>query len=139
MPSTIRPVGTSHRSLHSEHSQRTTRHQFIAAALLHLAPLWALSQNLPDPDSILVGNEPRPKVLLVGTFHFEYYDLDAHVTAKDNRVNVREPKRQHEMEELLDYIARFKPTMARPANILRSRLMLSMTGTMTLSSFLAWR
>lgn len=68
----------------------------------------ALAQ--PDPDSILIGNRPRPKVLLVGTFHFEYYDLDAHVTAKEKRVNVKEPKRQQEMQELIDHIARFKPT-----------------------------
>ncbi|MBK9176224.1 MAG: hypothetical protein IPM46_07785 [Flavobacteriales bacterium] len=60
-------------------------------------------------DSILITG-PRPKVLLVGAFHFPYYDLDAHVTAKDKRVNVLEPKRQKELEELVDHIARFKPT-----------------------------
>lgn len=60
-------------------------------------------------DSILIA-EPRPKVLLVGAFHFPYYDLDAHVTAKDKRVNVLEPKRQKELEELVGHIARFKPT-----------------------------
>jgi len=81
----------------------------FAAALL-LAPLCCFTQALPDPDSILIGSMPRPKVLLVGTFHFEYYDLDAHVTAKDKRVNVKDPARQKEMEELVDYIARFKPT-----------------------------
>lgn len=69
-----------------------------------------LAQTSLDPDSILIGDTPHPRVLLVGTFHFEYYDLDAHVTDKDKRVNVREPKRQREMEELVDHIARFKPT-----------------------------
>ncbi|MFZ1688615.1 MAG: DUF5694 domain-containing protein [Flavobacteriales bacterium] len=83
---------------------------FALYTALFLAPLAAFTQSVPDPDSILIGNTPRPKVLLVGTFHFEYYDLDAHVTAKDKRVNVREPKRQREMEELVEYIARFKPT-----------------------------
>ncbi len=78
--------------------------------VLLLAPGTTFGQDLPDPDSILLGNTPVPKVLLVGTFHFEYYDLDAHVTDKDKRVNVREPKRQREMEELVEYIARFKPT-----------------------------
>lgn len=65
---------------------------------------------MPDPDSILVGERQLPRVLLVGTFHFEYYDLDAHVTDKEKRVNVMEPRRQKEMEELVEYIARFKPT-----------------------------
>lgn len=81
----------------------------LFSAFLFAPPsLW--SQALPDPDSILIGNAQLPKVLLVGTFHFEYYDLDAHVTDKDKRVNVKEPKRQKEMEELVEYIARFKPT-----------------------------
>lgn len=85
----------------------------LRSALLLFATahaLFALGQHLPDPDSILIGDRPRPKVLLVGTFHFEYCDLDAHVTDKDKRVNVKDPARQKEMEELVDYIARFKPT-----------------------------
>jgi len=68
------------------------------------------AQQVPDPDDILVTG-PRPQVLLVGTFHFAYYDLDAHVTDKDKRVNVMEPKRQQEIRELVEYIARFKPTV----------------------------
>lgn len=82
-------------------------HVLLAALLLGLASVR--SQSIPDPDSILIDG-PLPKVLLVGTFHFAYYDLDAHVTAKERRVNVKEPKRQKEMEELVEYIARFKPT-----------------------------
>lgn len=83
----------------------------ILLIILLLFAFGALrSQTLPDPDSILIGNAQLPKVLLVGTFHFEYYDLDAHVTDRDKRVNVKEPKRQKEIEELVEYIARFKPT-----------------------------
>lgn len=73
-------------------------------------PLIVWAQAIPDPDSLLIGDRQLPKVLLVGCFHFEYYDLNAHVTAKDQRVNVKEPRRQKEMEELVDYIARFRPT-----------------------------
>lgn len=80
----------------------------VAASALTLSSTFA--QTFPDPDSILVGDAELPKILLVGTFHFEYYDLDAHVTAKDKRVNVKAPDRQKEMEELVDHIARFKPT-----------------------------
>ena len=78
--------------------------------LLALLTHASIAQHLPDPDSILVGDRQLPNVLLVGTFHFEYYDLDAHVTDKEKRVNVMEPRRQQEMEELVGYIARFKPT-----------------------------
>lgn len=67
------------------------------------------AQHAPDPDDILITG-PRPKVLLVGSFHFAYFDLDAHVTDKDKRVDVKERSRQAQLEELVDYIARFKPT-----------------------------
>ncbi|MEM6805126.1 MAG: DUF5694 domain-containing protein [Bacteroidota bacterium] len=65
---------------------------------------------LLDPDKILLKGKQPPKVLLVGSFHFAYYGLDAHVTKEEEQVNVLSPKRQAEMKELLDYIATFKPT-----------------------------
>lgn len=82
------------------------------ASLVALLPLILHGQDptFPDPDDILISDRQIPKVLLVGTFHFEYYDLDAHVTDKDKRVNVKDPERQQEMEELVAYIARFEPT-----------------------------
>lgn len=82
-------------------------------SLAAFLPLILLGQGtiLPDPDDILIGDRQVPKVLLVGTFHFEYYDLDAHVTDMDKRVNVKEPQRQKELEELVAYIARFEPTV----------------------------
>ena len=63
-----------------------------------------------DPDSILVGNRELPKVLLVGAWHFNYPGLDAHQTNEQDRMNIFTEKRQAELKELLDYIARFKPT-----------------------------
>ena len=65
--------------------------------------------TLPDPDSILIAGDPLPHVLLLGTFHFDYPDLDAHVTDKDERVDVLSPARQKELQELLDVVMRFKP------------------------------
>lgn len=67
------------------------------------------AQPIPDPDSILVGNRAQPAVLLVGSFHFSYPNLDAHVTKEEERVNVLSPQRQKEMKELVDHIAQFKP------------------------------
>ena len=63
-----------------------------------------------DPDEILRQGEPVPQVLLVGAFHFAYYGLDAHVTKEGDKVNVLSTERQKEMRELVNYIARFKPT-----------------------------
>lgn len=66
--------------------------------------------KLFDPDSILVGNRKQPSVFLVGSFHFAYYNLDAHKTKKEDQVDVLSKKQQVEIEELVDYIAKFKPS-----------------------------
>ncbi len=63
-----------------------------------------------DPDIILQGNKKLPKVLLVGSWHFNYPGLDANVTKEEDRINIYSSQRQKELEELLDYIAAFKPT-----------------------------
>lgn len=69
-------------------------------------------QNKPykDPDSILVQSDTLPKVLLVGTWHFNYPGLDAHSTEENLRINIFSERRQEELKELLDYISKFKPT-----------------------------
>lgn len=64
---------------------------------------------LYDVDEILREGMDIPKVLLVGSFHFAYYGADAHVTKEEDQVNVLLPQRQKEVEELVDYIAQFKP------------------------------
>ena len=63
-----------------------------------------------DPVEFLTEGKPQPKVLLVGTFHFDYPNLDDHKISKEDQVNVQSDEKQAEMRELLDYIARFKPT-----------------------------
>jgi hypothetical protein len=76
-----------------------------------LCPLQSqTSVTIPDPDNILIPDKQRPKVLLVGSWHFNYPGLDAHVTKEDRRINIYSERRQKELSELLDYIARFKPT-----------------------------
>jgi hypothetical protein len=63
-----------------------------------------------NPDDILVGNTKQPQVLLVGTFHFQYFNLDVVKTAADKQVNILSAEKQKEVQELVNYIARFKPT-----------------------------
>ncbi|MBX2979419.1 MAG: hypothetical protein KF905_09000 [Flavobacteriales bacterium] len=88
---------------------RFLEHSLLIALLLLVHPLNA-QHTMPDPDQILIGSDPLPQVLLLGTFHFGYPDLDAHVTAEDDRVDVLSPERQQELSELLDVVMRFKPT-----------------------------
>lgn len=69
-------------------------------------------QNIPfkDPDLILVQGDTLPKILLVGTWHFNYPGLDAHSTEENLRINIFNDRRQAELQELLDYISKFEPT-----------------------------
>lgn len=63
-----------------------------------------------DPDQMLQENKKLPRVLLVGSWHFNYPGLDANVTEEKNRINIYSRQRQQELAELIDYIALFNPT-----------------------------
>ncbi len=80
---------------------------FILA--LVVGPVFLFAQA--HPDSILVGDRKRPQVLLVGTFHFGYPNLDTYKVAEEDQVDILSPGRQREVEQLVDYLARFRPTM----------------------------
>ena len=72
--------------------------------------LIAQYPGFPDPDEFLVDGKKRPKVLLVGSFHFAYYNLDAHKVAKEDQIDILSAQKQKEVEALVAYIAKFKPT-----------------------------
>lgn len=68
------------------------------------------AQELKDPDFFLVPNKDSlPKIFLVGSFHFEYYNLDAYKIDKTKQMDILSAQKQKELKELLDYIAIFKP------------------------------
>lgn len=52
----------------------------------------------------------KTKVLVVGSFHFDYPNLDAHKINKEDQIDVLSPKTAKEVTELVEYIKRFKPT-----------------------------
>ncbi|ASK30980.1 hypothetical protein CEY12_13075 [Chryseobacterium sp. T16E-39] len=53
---------------------------------------------------------PKTKVLVVGSFHFNYPNLDAHKIKKEDQIDVLSPKTAKEVTELVNYIKKFKPT-----------------------------
>ncbi|HRG83129.1 MAG TPA: DUF5694 domain-containing protein [Chitinophagaceae bacterium] len=64
-----------------------------------------------QPDKILLRGDRQPtKVLLLGTFHFGYPNLDGHKTDSSRFIDVKSPQRQKEIEELAAVIKRFQPT-----------------------------
>ncbi len=52
----------------------------------------------------------KTKVLVVGTFHFDYPNLDALKIEERDQIDVLSEQRQKEMQVLLDYLKKFKPT-----------------------------
>lgn len=71
---------------------------------------WKKLEQL-TPDKVLLAGERQPtKVLLLGTFHFGYPNLDGHKTDSAKFIDVLSPTRQKELEELAEVIMRFKPT-----------------------------
>lgn len=54
--------------------------------------------------------DPKTKILVVGSFHFDYPNLDAHKTEKGDQIDVLSPKTAQEVTELINYIKQFKPT-----------------------------
>lgn len=87
-----------------------TSHFLLLPLLLTGHFVLGQTPEFPKPDPILIGNDALPEVLLLGTFHFGYPDLDKHVTAVDDRVDVLSPARQEQLEDLMDVVMRFKPT-----------------------------
>lgn len=68
-------------------------------------------QKLKDPDFFLVPHKDSlPKIFLVGTFHFEYYNADAYKIDKSKQVDILSDQKQKELKQLLDYVSIFKPT-----------------------------
>jgi Family of unknown function (DUF5694) len=77
-----------------------------------LTMVIAQAQIIKNPDEFLLpnGKDSLPKIFLVGSFHFEYYNKDAVKVGKDKQVDILSEQKQKELKELLDYIAIFKPT-----------------------------
>jgi hypothetical protein len=71
---------------------------------------WKKMNSL-DPDLILQAGDRKPtEVLLLGTYHFDYPNLDAHITDSSMQVDILSDKKQKELKELVQVIERFKPT-----------------------------
>jgi len=52
----------------------------------------------------------KTKILLVGSFHFDYPGMDEHKTGEDDKVDVLKEPKKTEITELVAYIKKFKPT-----------------------------
>ena len=69
-------------------------------------------QDIKDPDEFLIpqSKDSLPTIFLIGSFHFEYPNLDANKVDKTKQVDILSEQKQKELKKLLDYISIFKPT-----------------------------
>lgn len=81
----------------------------IAGSLAAQQVNWKKLDELRS-DRILLADRKPTQVLLLGTFHFGYPNLDGHKTDSSKFIDVLSPQRQREIQELADVIKRFKPT-----------------------------
>lgn len=97
------------------------RHLIAAVLLIAMPSLVAASGSpeasplkrdgdfLPPEHFLNPEGEPPAKVFLLGTWHFAYPGQDAHKTDASKRVDVLTDQRQAELENVLDYLERFRP------------------------------
>ncbi|TNE56039.1 MAG: hypothetical protein EP344_12925 [Bacteroidetes bacterium] len=79
--------------------------------LFLLAGLTARAQ--PDETIKLVTDffpEAKTQVLVVGTFHFDYPNLDVYKTVESDQIDVLQEPKKSEVTELVNYIKNFRPT-----------------------------
>ena len=79
------------------------QHRPLAAALLAFAP----AVSAQSPVEALKGG-PRAQVVVLGLFHFQDAGLDSY--KPQFAFDIRSPERQQELEEVLERLARWRPT-----------------------------
>lgn len=84
------------------------RFRFLSMLVLTLFfSATAFAQELPKKIPGLDTDAPKPKVMIIGTFHFNNPGLDYTKTERDS---ILSEKRQKEVRELIDRLKAFKPT-----------------------------
>jgi len=81
---------------------------FIVAILCFSCNQQHKDQQIFKPVSEYFPKE-KTKVLVVGTFHFDYPGMDAHKTSDEDKIDVLKEPKKSEVTELVEYIKTFKP------------------------------
>ncbi len=73
--------------------------------LFLILSLFSLTSN------VIAQTKKRVEVLTLGSFHFPFQNRDLIKTNINDQIDVLEPKYQQEIEDIVQRIAKFKPTM----------------------------
>lgn len=69
-----------------------------------------IEKAVAELEHVLTEGKPAPQVLILGSFHFGYYNLDAHKTDAEAQIDVLDPQRQKELDSLVELLLHFQPT-----------------------------
>jgi hypothetical protein len=61
--------------------------------------------------TVFAQADKKIEVLTLGSFHFAFHNLDLIKTSTEDQIDVLDPKYQQEIEEIVERIAKFKPTI----------------------------
>jgi hypothetical protein len=61
--------------------------------------------------ALMVAQSPKTKVMTLGTFHFNFPNLDVKQVNNNDQIDVLEPRFQKEIEDIVSKISKFKPTI----------------------------
>lgn len=61
--------------------------------------------------SVVAAQSPKTEVMTLGSFHFNFPNLDVKKIDKIDQIDVLEPRFQNEIENIVSKISRFKPTI----------------------------
>ncbi len=85
--------------------------RYLTLLFFFIILLSCTSKN--ETQKIKKASEYFPKekveILVVGTFHFNYPGLDVAKTKPENKIDVLKEPKKSEVNELVDYIKKFKP------------------------------
>src|SRR5947199_8838811 len=84
-----------------------TRFRYLLGFLTIFSAATVYAQELPKEIPGLDVNIPKPKVMILGTFHFDNPNRDY---VKMERDSILSERRQKEVRELIDHLKSFKPT-----------------------------
>ncbi|MEE9363667.1 MAG: DUF5694 domain-containing protein [Cellulophaga sp.] len=67
--------------------------------------------EIPIADDILLGDSTPTEVMLLGSWHFAYYNNDSHKTATEDIVDLSSGQRQKEIKAVVQRLKDFNPTI----------------------------
>ena len=80
-----------------------------------LSMLLLFNQNVfcqvKNINQFLLNDRKQTEVLMLGVFHFEYYNADSHKTDSINQIDILASDQQKEILKIVNAISKFKPTI----------------------------